>query len=123
MWAAFGGADHTRVKDITIESNWTRTYAALCASLGFFSKLPWFQRCTAVANVERDLPWNFGFCDRWVIRFLQRAQQCARDSRSSECASDHRKRVGPPGRGLPAKGSRPIGSAAPSRRGGVFLPR
>lgn len=65
MWAAFGGADHTRVKDITIESNWTRTYAALCASLGFFSKLPWFQRCTAVANVERDLPWNFGFCDRW----------------------------------------------------------
>src|SRR5450432_3699641 len=34
MWDAFGGADVCRIKDIIVESNWTRAYAALLATLG-----------------------------------------------------------------------------------------
>jgi hypothetical protein len=61
MWAGFGGFDYCRVRDIQVESNWTRTYAALKASLGkTFTQLRWWQKKQAIANVERYLPWHFG---------------------------------------------------------------
>jgi hypothetical protein len=61
MWAGFGGFDYCRVRDVQVESNWTRTYAALKASLGkTFTQLRWWQKKQAIANVERYLPWHFG---------------------------------------------------------------
>jgi len=61
MWASFGGLDYCRVRDVQVESNWTRTYRALKISLGqTFTQLRWWQRKCAVANVERYLPWHFG---------------------------------------------------------------
>lgn len=61
MWAGFGGFDYCRVRDVQVESNWTRTYAALKASLGkTFTQLRWWQKKQAIANIERYLPWHFG---------------------------------------------------------------
>lgn len=61
MWDAFGGLEVCRIKDVRIESNWTRTYAALVLCLGVsFTLLPYWMRGQAVANVERERPWNFG---------------------------------------------------------------
>jgi hypothetical protein len=62
MWAAFGGCDHTKVKDVTIESNWTKTYALLKSTVRFvsgmtFSGLRWFERLRAVDNVQEGNPW------------------------------------------------------------------
>ena len=62
MWAAFGGCEHTRVKDITIESNWTKAYAFLKSTVRFvngmtFSGLRWFERLRAVENVQEGNPW------------------------------------------------------------------
>ena len=62
MWAAFGGCDHTKVKDVTIESNWTKTYAFLKSTVRFvsgmtFSGLRWFERLRAVENVQEGNPW------------------------------------------------------------------
>jgi hypothetical protein len=61
MWASFGGLDYCRVRDVQVESNWTRIYGGLRASLGdVFQRLRWYEKKCAVANVERDLPWHFG---------------------------------------------------------------
>jgi hypothetical protein len=61
MWAGFGGFGYCRVRDVQVESNWTRIYRVLRATLGrTFEQLRWWQRQCAVANVERDLPWHFG---------------------------------------------------------------
>ena len=68
----FRWRDHTRVKDVRIESNWTRAYSALCATIDGFRKLPWFVRCQAATNVERMQPWNFGFCDSWGDAVMSR---------------------------------------------------
>jgi hypothetical protein len=59
-----------------VESNWTRTYRALKISLGeTFTKLRWWQRKCAVANVERDLPWHFGLFSRGASSiFLSRGR-------------------------------------------------
>ena len=61
MWAGFGGFDYCRVRDVRIESNWTRAYYGLKAALGkTWDMLKWYQRKMAVENVLRDLPWHFG---------------------------------------------------------------
>jgi hypothetical protein len=61
MWASFGGLDYCRVRDVEVESNWSRTYRALKISLGqTFTQLRWWQKKCAIANVERYLPWHFG---------------------------------------------------------------
>ncbi len=65
MWAAFGGFENCRVQDVQIESNWTRAYGALKASIDGFHKIPWWARQVAVENVLRDLPWFFGLTDAW----------------------------------------------------------
>jgi hypothetical protein len=62
MWAAFGGCDHTKVKDIRVESNWTRAYALLKSTVRTlcgktFQSLRWFERLRAVENVLEGLPW------------------------------------------------------------------
>jgi hypothetical protein len=62
MWAAFGGCDHTRVKDVTIESNWTRAYTFLKETVRFtcgktFQGLRWFERLRAVENVLEGVSW------------------------------------------------------------------
>jgi hypothetical protein len=62
MWAAFGGCDHTKVKDVTIESHWTKTYALLKSTVRFvsgmtFAGLRWFERLRAVENVLEGNPW------------------------------------------------------------------
>jgi len=67
MWAAFGGCDHTKVKDVTIESNWTRTYNMLKETVRFingmtFSGLRWFERLRAVENVSEGNPWYTSLC-------------------------------------------------------------
>jgi hypothetical protein len=65
MWAAFGGQAHTRVKDIVVDSAWTRAYAVLVASIDGFKKLSWWQRIRAVDNVEWGRAWNVGLPDDW----------------------------------------------------------
>jgi hypothetical protein len=61
LWAKFGVFVATKVKDIKIESDWTRTYSTLKATLGrTFLSLSWFERRQAVANVERCRVWWFG---------------------------------------------------------------
>ncbi len=61
MWAAFGGIDYSRVKDIVIESDWTRTYHKLAGLLGqTFRALPFHLRSMAVRNVEWGRDWNYG---------------------------------------------------------------
>ena len=61
MWARFGEFLGCRVRDIRIESDWTRTYAALRAVLGCtFTARSWWERRQAVANVERGRVWWFG---------------------------------------------------------------
>ena len=62
MWAAFGGCEHTKVKDVTIDSHWTQTYAFLKSTVRFtngmtFSGLRWWERLRAVANVQEGNPW------------------------------------------------------------------
>ncbi len=62
MWAAFGGQVHTKVKDVVIESNWTKAYQFLDATVRTtcgktFKKLRWFERLRAVENVLTGLPW------------------------------------------------------------------
>ena len=64
MWQAFGGQEYTRVKDVKVESNWTRAYAYLKATVRTecgitFAKMRWWQRILAVENVLRGLPWNW----------------------------------------------------------------
>lgn len=64
MWAAFGGQPHTKVKDISVESNWSETYQFLAATVRTvcgkpFAKLPWFERLQAVDNVLAGLPWYY----------------------------------------------------------------
>jgi hypothetical protein len=64
MWAAFGGEAHTRVKDVQVESNWTKTYAFLDATVRTtcgktFHKMRWFERIQAVDNVLTGLPWYY----------------------------------------------------------------
>lgn len=61
LWAPFGGFQHTRVSDIEVESDFTRTYALLVATVGRFDKLPWYIRKAAVSNLQRGRPWNYGF--------------------------------------------------------------
>ncbi len=65
MWAAFGGMEHTKVKDVEIESSWTRAYQFLKATVRTvcgktFAKLRWFERLRAVDNVLSHLPWYYG---------------------------------------------------------------
>ena len=62
MWAAFGGFEHSKVKDVTIDSHWTQTYAFLKSTVLFtggmtFSGLRWWERLRAVANVQEGNPW------------------------------------------------------------------
>ena len=64
MWAAFGGQPHTKVKDVMVESNWTRAYNFLLATVRTvcgktFRKLRWFERRQAVDNVLLGLPWFY----------------------------------------------------------------
>lgn len=62
MWAAFGGMDHTRVKDVQVDSPWKRTYEFLAATVRTacgkaFRQLRWHERLRAVENVLTNLPW------------------------------------------------------------------
>lgn len=61
LWAKFGKFVACRVKDIRIESDWTRTYAALRTVLGkTFTRRSWWERRQAVENVSRGRVWWFG---------------------------------------------------------------
>jgi hypothetical protein len=69
MWAAFGGMEHTKVKDVDIESSWTRAYQFLKATVRTvcgktFTKLRWFERLRAVENVLCGNPWY------WALPYL-----------------------------------------------------
>ena len=62
MWRAFGGQEYTRVKDIKVESNWTRAYAYLRATVRSdvglpFDHLPWWKRRMMVDNVVQGRVW------------------------------------------------------------------
>jgi hypothetical protein len=64
MWAAFGGQPHTKVKDVMVESNWTKAYQFLLATVRTvcgktFRKLRWFERFRAVENVLTGQPWYY----------------------------------------------------------------
>jgi hypothetical protein len=64
MWAAFGGQPHTKVKDVVVESNWTKAYNFLLATVRTvcgktFRKLRWFERLRAVENVLVGKPWFY----------------------------------------------------------------
>jgi hypothetical protein len=62
LWAKFGKFNASRVKDIVIESDWTRTYRLLAASLGkTFTSLPFYRRTQAVSNVEFGHHWAYNF--------------------------------------------------------------
>ncbi len=69
MWAAFGNCEHCRVKDVRVESNWTRTYHALVLTAGkMFTSLRWHQRQQAVDNVEFGRNWSFGLFGVGVLQ-------------------------------------------------------
>lgn len=61
LWAAFGGFDHTRVKDVVVESDFTRTYKLLCSAIEGFDKLRYNFRVQAVNNVLMGYRWYRGF--------------------------------------------------------------
>lgn len=65
LWAAFGGMEHTKVKEVRIESSWTRAYQFLATTVRTtcgktFKKLRWFHRLRAVDNVLSQKPWHLG---------------------------------------------------------------
>src|SRR5438309_2644223 len=68
LWAKFGEFLATRVVDVRVESNWTRTYAVLASTVGkTFIAMKWWQRGQAVDNVERERPWWFGIMPREAV--------------------------------------------------------
>ena len=64
LWAPFGGMEHTRVKDIQIQSDFSATYRALAVSILGFTRLSWLFRNRATHNVLAGLSWCFGFPQR-----------------------------------------------------------
>jgi len=61
--------EHTKVKDIEIESSWTRAYKFLKATVRTvcgksFQKLRWWERLWAVDNVLGGLPWY------WALPYM-----------------------------------------------------
>jgi hypothetical protein len=65
LWAKFGTFNASRVKDIVIESDWTRTYHALVAVLGArFTSLPFYKRQWAVTNVQFGRQWCENFTSK-----------------------------------------------------------
>lgn len=61
LWAAFGGFNYCRCKDVEIDSPWTRAFAALRLTLGEgLARLRWWEKQQAVTNVLWDRPWWFG---------------------------------------------------------------
>ena len=64
MWAACGGFDHVKIKDVLVDSSWTRAYAVLKATVRTvcgktFQKMRWYDRVRAVDNVLCGLPWYY----------------------------------------------------------------
>jgi len=61
LWDLFGGFEGTRIKDVTVDSNATRIYRVLVATLGLeFKRLPFFRRFQAVGNIEMGRRWDYG---------------------------------------------------------------
>lgn len=58
LWAAFGDFDNTRIKDVVIDSPFTRVYNTLSASIRVFKHLKWWIRQGAVLNVLAGKPWH-----------------------------------------------------------------
>lgn len=72
MWASFGGFDHTRVKDVEVECEFTRIYRYLERTVRdnygvCFNHFPFWQRKRMVDNVSMGLPWNWSthFTPSW----------------------------------------------------------
>jgi hypothetical protein len=74
IWAYIGPCRDlvTRIKDVMIQSNWTRIYRALATMRDtegrLWSTLPYYIRKQAVENVQRMKHWNFGIaqCVEWT---------------------------------------------------------
>jgi hypothetical protein len=61
LWAKFGQFQATRVRDIKIESDWTKIYDSLGMAIGkTFFAMKWWQKGQAVRNVEFGRHWAFG---------------------------------------------------------------
>jgi hypothetical protein len=61
LWSKFGKFEATRVRDVKIESDWTRIYDSLGMALGgTFHLLKWWQKGQAVKNIERGRRWDYG---------------------------------------------------------------
>ena len=60
MWQAFGGQESTKVKDVEVDSLWTRIYRGLAAAFAPFRAMRWYERLQAVHNVLTFQPWYFG---------------------------------------------------------------
>jgi hypothetical protein len=58
MWAPLGGLDYVRIGNVVIESDWSRIYGVLAATIGAFRNLAWRLRRAAVLNVERGREWS-----------------------------------------------------------------
>lgn len=48
LWAPIGKSEHTRVRDVVVNSEWTATYRFLATSLVGWKDLPWYDRCRMV---------------------------------------------------------------------------
>jgi len=68
LWAKFGDFQATRVRDMQIESDWSRVYASLRLCRGqTFTRLKWWQTGQAVRNVEHGKPWHLGLIAPAVV--------------------------------------------------------
>jgi hypothetical protein len=65
LWGAFGDFPRSRVRDITVESSFTRVYSMLKATLSFtdgsrFEDMRWYERMQACQNLLLFRPWSYG---------------------------------------------------------------